>query len=114
MIIENSHFQFQPKANRGEFSKCKKGRSKSNALTAAKAPWCLSSLQQASRFTAARVSRNTCLSEKVLVRASVLTRNKHGQDEETIGEEERWKSQLASSSKDKRARNLTLFTFLPS
>ena len=44
-IIENLHFQFQPKANRGDSTRSKKECLKLNVPTAVTLPWCLSSLQ---------------------------------------------------------------------
>ncbi len=62
---------------------------KLNALTAAKLPWFLSSPLQASQSTAKRVSPSTLSDQRLLARTQVLTRNKHGHDEEKAGEEER-------------------------
>jgi hypothetical protein len=64
VIIENLHFQFQPKANRGDSTRLKGECLKLNAPTAAKLPLYLSSLQWASQFTAERASQNTHLSNQ--------------------------------------------------
>ena len=64
VIDDNWKFTFSisAKANRGDSTCSKKECLKSNVPTAAKLPWCLSSLQQASRFTVRHASRNTRLS----------------------------------------------------
>lgn len=101
MLIENANLQFQLTANRGDCTRPKEECLRSNALTAAGLPRCLSSLRLASQFTVVRVSQSTCLSsEKVSVRAPVLTRSKRGHDGETAGMGERRKRQLTFSNSD--------------
>jgi hypothetical protein len=99
MAIENLHFQFQLEANRGDYTRSKKRCLKLNALTAARLPWCPSSLRQESRSTVARALRNARLgSQNLPICISVLTRSKRGHDGETAGKEERRKNPPAFSN----------------
>jgi hypothetical protein len=90
VTIENANFQFQFKANRGDSIYSRNECLRQNVLIAAKQPWCLSSPQQASQSTAKHASQNTCLhNQEALLRASVLTQDKHGHGEEITGKEEK-------------------------
>ncbi len=65
-------------------------------MNAVKTLQCLLSLEKASPFTVAHVSRNT--SQKGVIvpnRTSVLTRRTHGHDETVVSKEEKNKNQLA-------------------
>ena len=95
-------FNYCPKANRGDCTRCKKEHTKSNARTAAKPPQCPSSPNQANQSTAEPASQNTHSNkQKPSQETSVSTRNKHGHDEETTEKKERKKSPLASSTSPK-------------
>jgi len=80
---------------RGDFTRPKKGCSKLLAMNAVKMLQFLLSLEKASLFTVAHVSRNA--SQKGVIvpnRTSVLTRRTRGQDETVVSKEEKNKSQL--------------------
>ena len=86
-------------ANRGDCIRHKKECLRLNVLTAAKLPWYLSILRQASRSTVKRAFQNICLiGQKESVQATGLTRNTHGHNEETAGKNYSKKSQRRFSS----------------
>ena len=88
VIIENVNFQFQFQVRRGDSIRSKEQCSKRSVPNAAKLLRCLSSPRWASRSTVRHASRNACLTgEKVQTQASILTRNKHGHDEQTNDQE---------------------------
>jgi hypothetical protein len=67
-------------------------------MTAAKTPQCLSSLKQASLFTAARASQNAFQSdEDNPILTSVLTLRMHGHGEDAILKERKRKDHLVFS-----------------